>query len=263
MPSLPTENPMSNFSRGFAYPYRSLRFLREHPRLLRYILIPFLLNLVIFSFVVYLGLDFFDGTVVEYLPAGDAWYWVILYYAAWVLAVLVTAVLVFFTFTVVGNLLASPFNEILSERTEQVFGMSVGDEPFTLRGFISDARRVLVTELKKLLFFVFGMMALLLLNLIPVAGQVIYSVAAILFTLFFLVMEYLGYVFERKKFAFREQRRYIFGRKFLLLGFGTGVFCLLAVPFLQFFCLPLAVIGATLLWCEQAGGGSFSAKGNQ
>jgi CysZ protein len=109
-----------------------------------------------------------------------------------------------------------------------------------------------VNELKKMSLFLIGMVLLLLLNLIPVLGQLVYSVAAILFTLFFLVVEYLGYVFSRKNYSFRDQRRYIWRRKFLTLGFGTGVLCILAVPFLQFFCLPLAVLGATLLWCENS-----------
>lgn len=250
MAELLKNNPVTNFSRGFFYPFRGLRLLAGHPALLKYIAIPFLINLTVFSGAVYLGLDFFNDTVVQYLPQGEAWYWAILYYAAWVLAVLLTAVLVFFSFTVVGNLIASPFNDLLSERAEQQLLGKRHDEPFSLRGFVRDARRTLAVELKKLSLFVAGMVTLLLFNLIPALGQVLYSVAAVAFTLFFLVMEYLGYVFERKSFSFREQRRYIWRRKFLMLGFGTGVFCMLAVPFLQFLCLPLAVLGATLLWCE-------------
>ena len=38
-----------------------------------------------------------------------------------------------------------------------------------------------------------------------------------------------------------------------MLGFGTGVMGVLAVPFLQFFCIPLGVVGATQLWQDIAG----------
>lgn len=245
-------NPATSFSRGFFYPFRGLRLLSRYPALLKYIVIPFLINLVIFSSAVYFGLDFFNSTVVQYIPQGEAWYWALLYYAAWILAVLVTAVLVFFLFTVIGNLIASPFNDLLSERAEEYLLGKRSETAFSLKGFLHDARFTLVNELKKMSLFLVGMVFLLLLNLIPVLGQLIYSVAAILFTLFFLVVEYLGYVFGRKNYAFREQRRYIWRRKFLTLGFGTGVLCILAVPFLQFLCLPLAVLGATLLWCENS-----------
>jgi CysZ protein len=250
MAAIPGDNPVSNFSRGFFYPFRGLRLIAANPSLLRYVAIPFLINLIVFSLSIYLGLGFFNHTVVEQIPQGDAWYWVILFYAAWVVAILLTAVLVFFAFTVVGNLIASPFNELLSERAEEILTGHRDEEPFSLKGFAADARRIMAVEVKKLSLFVLGMAALLLLNFIPALGQLLYSITAALFTLFFLVMEYLGYVFERKKFAFAAQRRYIFRRKFLMLGFGTGVFCILAIPFLQFLCLPLAVLGATKLWCD-------------
>ena len=125
-------NFVADFSRGFFAPFRSARILRGNPRLIQYILIPFLINAVVFSIAVYLGLDFFGNTVVEYIPQGEAWYWSVIYWLVWVVAVLLTAVLVFFSFTVVGNLLASPFNDLLSERTEEVLSGKVSDEPFSL-----------------------------------------------------------------------------------------------------------------------------------
>jgi len=57
-------------------------------------------------------------------------------------------------------------------------------------------------------------------------------------------------VLMRKQLSFAEQRRYIFKHPVQMAGFGCGVFCLLAIPFVQFFCIPLAVVGATLLWCD-------------
>jgi len=252
MQDLIRNNPITSFSRGFRYPFRGLRLLSRYPALLKYIIIPFFINLIVFSSAVYFGLDFFNNTVVRYIPQGEAWYWAILYYAAWILAVLVTAVLVFFLFTVVGNLIASPFNDLLSERVEEFLLGKEAGRPFSFKGFFREARSTLATELKKMGLFLIGMVLLLFLNLIPVLGQLVYSVAALLFTLFFLVVEYLGYVFGRKNYSFRDQRLFIWRRKFLTLGFGTGVLCMLAVPFLQFLCLPLAVLGATLLWCEDS-----------
>jgi CysZ protein len=33
-----------------------------------------------------------------------------------------------------------------------------------------------------------------------------------------------------------------------MFGFGTGIMGVLAIPFLQFLCIPLGVVGATQLW---------------
>lgn len=242
-----------NFSRGFFAPFRSVRILRNNPRLIQYILVPFLINALVFSGAVYLGLGFFDTTVVGYIPEGDAWYWSVLYWLLWMVAVLLTAVLVFFSFTVVGNLLASPFNDLLSERTEEVLSGSSNDEPFSVSRFLNDALKTMLMEAKKMSLFVVVMLLILPLNLIPGLGNSAYTVLAVGLTLFFLCFEYLGFVLVRKRQFFREQKSYIFARKFLMLGFSCGVMALLAIPFAQLLCIPLAVIGITRLWCEEEG----------
>ena len=247
------KNFIVNFSRGFFAPFRSLRILRSNPRLIQYILIPFLINAIVFSGAVYLGLDFFGSTVVEYIPQGEAWYWSVLYWFLWVVAVLLTAVLVFFSFTVVGNLLASPFNDLLSERTEEVLSNRVNNETFSLGRFFRDALQTILMEAKKMWVFVVIMVFILPLNLLPGVGNSIYTLLAVGLTLFFLCFEYLGFVLVRKHQFFREQKNYIFTRKFLMFGFSCGVMALLAIPFFQLFCIPLAVIGATRLWCEEEG----------
>ncbi|MDH3454830.1 MAG: EI24 domain-containing protein [Desulfuromonadales bacterium] len=253
MPSPAKRNFAVNFSRGFFAPFRSVRILRSNPRLILYILIPFLINTLVFSGAVYLGLDFFGSTVVEYLPQGEAWYWSVLYWFLWVVAVLLTAVLVFFSFTVVGNLLASPFNDLLSERTEEALSGKVNDEVFAFGRFFRDALQTVLMEAKKMWVFVVVMVLILPLNLLPGIGNSIYTLLAVSLTLFFLCFEYLSFVLVRKHQFFREQKRYIFARKFLMLGFSCGVMTLLAIPFFQLLCIPLAVIGATRLWCEEEG----------
>lgn len=253
MTSKPKKNFVLNFSRGFFAPFRSVRILRRNPRLIQYILIPFLINILVFSGAAYLGLNFFGTVVVDYIPQGDAWYWSILSGLVWVLAVLLTAVLVFFSFTVIGNLLASPFNELLSERTEEVLSGMKSEESFSLGLFVKDALRTVLMEAKKMSIFVVMMIVILPLNLVPGVGNSIYSVLAVGLTLFFLCFEYLGFVMVRKRQFFAEQKSYILARKFLMLGFSCGVMVLLAIPFFQLLCIPLAVIGVTRLCCEEAG----------
>lgn len=252
MAELLRDNPVSNFSAGFFYPFRGARLLLRYPSLLRYVVIPFIINALVFSGALYLGYAFFTGTVLPMVPAGDAWYWAILTYLLMAVALVVTAVIVFFSFTVVGNLIASPFNDLLSERAEQRLAGRLKEEPFSLRQFWRDARRVLIEEVKKMSIFVLLMLLLLPLNLLPGVGQAIYSVLATLVTLFFLVVEYLGYIMSRKRLGFARQRQFIRQRLFASLGFGTGVFCMLAIPFLQLLCIPFAVLGATLFYLETA-----------
>jgi CysZ protein len=241
------KNPISKLKQGFLYPFRAFRFIKRHPRLYKYILIPFTINLSVFSLTIYYGLGFFFDLVSKYIPQGDAWYWFLLNYLLMAIAILVSLVLVFFTFTVIGSLIASPFNDILSERTEELLTGQTMDEPFVLKTFLEDSGRVLVTESKKISLFLAGMLLLLFLNILPIIGSLLYSVLSVTWTVFFLVIEYTGYVFSRKKLVFKEQRHIIYQDFSLMAGFGLGVFCILAIPFLQFLCIPLGVVGATCL----------------
>jgi CysZ protein len=245
-------NPASNFSNGFLYPFRAVTFIKDHPVLLKYIIVPFIINAVVLSGAIYWGLSFFNSIAVHYIPQGDAWYWAILSYFLWTVAILITMVLVFFAFTVTGALIAAPFNDILSEKTEELLTGVPNNDPFVFRIFLKDGMHTVLDESKKIIVFVVLMVILLPLNLLP-GGSLPYSVLTVLLTVFFLVVEYTGYVFYRKHLTFRDQRRFISSQKFLMLGFGTGVMGVLAVPFLQFFCIPLGVVGATRLWYDLSG----------
>jgi len=253
------KNPVTSFSHGFMYPFRAGKFIKNHPVLLKYIIVPFLINVVLLSVSVYWGLSFFNSIVVHYIPQGEAWYWVILSYFFWTLAILMTMVLVFFGFAVSGAIISSPFNDILSEKTEELLSGIPNKEPFVFKVFLKDALQTVMDESKKILIFVVLMLLLLPLNLIP-GGTLPYSILSVLLTVFFLVAEYTGYVFYRKHLTFRDQRRFIFAHKLVMSGFGTGVMGVLGVPFLQFFCIPLGVVGATQLWYDLSGGGETALK---
>lgn len=242
--------PVASFTRGFSYPLRAAKFLSKKPGLLKYLAIPFVINVLIFSLSVYFGLDLFQGMLETYAPSTEVWYGMILYYLAWTVAMLLTTVVVFFTFTVAGNLIASPFNELLSEHTEALLTGRQPDQRFSVGRFWNEAKNAIVVEVKKLSIFIVCMLLLFAINFVPGIGSLIYAVLAPIFTLFFLVVEYMAFVLMRKQLKFSQQRRYITKRPVLMTGYACGIFCLLTIPFLQFFCIPLAVVGATLLWCD-------------
>ena len=246
------KNSVGGFAKGFSYPFKAGHFLLRQPRLYPYVLIPFLINLVVFSLAVWFGLDFFDSTVEAMIPVGDAWYWSLLYYFLWLIAVLATVLLVFFLFAIIGNLIASPFNDILSEKTEALITGQCRDEPFEFLVFMRDSMHIFLDELLKISAFLAGMIILFVLLLLPAVGPALYSVLSVVWIALFLVVEYTGYIFSRHKLLFKDQRQFIRQRKLASIGFGTGSLCLLAIPFLQFFTIPLGVIGAVHFWYDNS-----------
>lgn len=105
------------------------------------------------------------------------------------------------------------------------------------------------------------MLVLLLLNLLPIVGSTLYGILSLGLTLFFLGWEYLGYVQDRKRASYGQQKQFLLQRKPLIAGFSCGILLLLTIPFLQLLCIPLAVIGGTILWCEETAGYPLSVGG--
>ena len=104
---------------------RSVEYLREgfrllwHPELRVYVLIPLLINTLIFgglfAYTVHeIGLGI--QAAVQALPDWLDW----LRWLMWPLAVLLVLVMVMYTFSSIANLLAAPFNGLLAEKTEEL-----------------------------------------------------------------------------------------------------------------------------------------------
>ena len=55
-------------------------------------------------------------------------------------------ILVFFGFTVTGAIIASPFNDILSEKTEEILTGIPDEEPFIFKVFLTDAMQTVMEE---------------------------------------------------------------------------------------------------------------------
>ena len=246
---LSAKKSIQRFIVGFFSLWNAFRLIRKNPSLYKYIAIPLIINIVVFSGTVYWGFDIFSQLSGQYLAPHDVWYWQVVAAVVKLLAIFVALVIVFFTFTVLGNFIAAPFNDVLSERTEQLITGQLLDERFSLRQIGVDLWRVMRDEVRKMSIFIVLMILLLVLNLLPGIGSMIYAVCSVLLTVFFLIVEYTGYVFSRKHLGFKEQRNFIAANRMTTLGFGLAVMCTLLIPFVQFLTIPLAVVAATHLCC--------------
>jgi len=241
------------FFDGLFSVWMAFRFVISHPKLYKYVAIPFIINVVVFSVAVYWGFDFFTEVSGQYFSPQDAWYWQIVAVVVKFLAGLITLVVVFFAFTVVGNLIAAPFNDVLSQRTEQILTGTLIDEPFSMAQIMKDLWRVIQDELRKMSIFVVLMIVALLFNFLPGVGSFIYAVLSVGLTLYFLIIEYTGYVFGRKHLGFKDQRIFISRNRLGTLGFAVAVMGMLCIPFVQFFTIPIAVVAATQICCSDQG----------
>jgi len=245
-----TSKPKNISISGFFYPFKGLGFMLKHPGLIYLVAIPVAINTVLYSILIWYTSTRMGRWIDLLVPDGDAWYWSILYYILLVVISLIILIVIFYTFTLIGILILSPFNEVISERVEAIYTGNKNIEPFQLKAFLSDMIRSYKAEAGRLLIYLSGFLLLLLLNLLPVVGTLVYGVLVTIYTLFFLCWEFFDYPMERWRFNFSSKRKTAFRNILLFISFGAGASLFLVIPLLNLAAIPVCVVGATLLFCD-------------
>ncbi|MEE9358533.1 sulfate transporter CysZ [Candidatus Vondammii sp. HM_W22] len=230
---------------GFNYLLKGFRMLQQ-PGLKRHILVPLLINIIVFSLVGWAGYSYFDAFLNSLLPESSMFSF--LRWILWPLFALAGVLITFYTFTAIANLIAAPFNSLLSAKVEQMVTGKM--PPENQQGLSKIILPTILSELRKLSYFLIRALPLLLLFIIPVV-----NIAApflwLLFSAWFLALEYGDYPMGNHGLRFSEQHNRMKQVRFTAMGFGGGVTLLLLIPLLNFAAMPAAVVGATLFWCEK------------
>jgi len=239
---------LTEFSRGYRYGLAGLAWLRRR-EVRALVAWPLLINIIIFSAgTVWLfgALESLQLWLTTRLPDWLDW----LSWLLWPLAVIAMMVVVWSGFTMIANLIGSPINGLLSERVQKTHRPDIVVTPLPLWQEVLAAPLV---ELRKLAYFLILALPVLLLSLLPVIN-VLAPVIWFAYGAWVLALEYCEYPLGNTGLGFVAARRLLRQRSSLALGFGAGVMTLTLVPGLNLVAMPAAVIGATLLWCDQLHG---------
>jgi CysZ protein len=242
---------MHRFISGALYPLYAAAVLARAPRLWRYVAIPMLVNLLVgatlYAGLLYAGLSAIDGLVAG-LPAWAA------ALGALLRALLIIGLLIATGFVLVrfGVVLGSPWYTQLSAELELLRGAQpLPEQGSGLATAVRDLSRALAFELRKLLLVVAIGALLLLLNLIPVAGQLLATAGWIALGATITCLDFLDYPLERRMFSFRAKLRVI--RRSLPASAGFGLVCLglVSIPFVNLLSIPLCVAAGTLFFSDR------------
>ncbi|BAZ94150.1 sulfate transporter CysZ [Thiohalobacter sp. COW1] len=238
---------MTDFPRGFAFMLEGLRLI-QRPRLRRFVLVPLLVNLLLFAGLLYAAYGWFQqlmAMVTGWLPAWLDW----LQYLLWPLLAISALLIIFYSFTLVANLIAAPFNGLLAEAVEK----HLTDQPLpggeSWKQLLKELPATLLAEVQKLLYFVLWAIPVGLTFLIPGLNLFAPFLWA-LFSAWMLALEYLDPPLGNHGLLFKAQRARARERRLLTLGFGTGAMLMTMIPVLNFIAMPAAVAGATALWVK-------------
>ncbi|MBW2280112.1 MAG: EI24 domain-containing protein [Deltaproteobacteria bacterium] len=232
-----------------------LRFLRAHRELWPVCAVPLLLNLCVFVLAIWAfvsNLDPITAALSAMFDAGaaDAWYEWLWLGPLWLLALLLRWILiglfafvVYFVFTVVGAVIASPFLDVLSARVERIESGQVPEAP---GGVIGGALRALRAEGARAVFFLGIQVAWLALGFVP-GLQPVAVIGLFVSSALFLPLDYTGYLLDRRGVSFAQRRAWLMRHRGCMFGFGATAFATYLVPGLNFLALPVLVTAGTLL----------------
>lgn len=213
--------------------------LLSAPKLRKFIVIPVLINFLIYGLAFALGYLYLADIIDQFIPSWLQW----LRWILWPLFFISFFIAGFFTFTVLANIIAAPFYGRLSAA---VMAMISGES-----AAITEAPwpKVITAELKRAVYLGSRAIPLVILSIIP-GVNVLAPILWALFGAWGMALEYLAYPLENAGILFSEQRRLIGSIRWGALSFGGLAAAGLALPVLNIIVAPAAVIGATLYLYE-------------
>jgi len=242
---------MNNPVAGVTYFIKGLGLVFS-PGIKRYVVIPLLINTCLFSAAIWLGFSYVGGWIDSLMPSLPEWLsfldWLIsgvLYLLFGIICILV----VFFTFSMLANVIAAPFNDLLCTAVAKKLGGKNAFQNVDQKPLLLTIVPAMTHEIRKLVYFVLWSIPFLFLLVIPVVN-IVGAVAWFLFSAWMLNYEYMEYPMSQDDLDFDQQKAQLKSRKFLSLSYGSIVSAATLVPIVNFLVMPVAVAGATAIWLE-------------
>jgi CysZ protein len=241
---------MSDLIIGFRYPFTGFNLVIR-PGIRLYLIVPLLVNTLIFSAIIYYGATQISD-LIDWL--GQQWSWLSwIAWLVWPLFLILSLTLVFLCFSVFANLIAAPFNGFLAESVERFLAHEQGHELLSDNNpvlNVAEILRSMRSEFKKFLFILIRTLPILVLFVIPVV-QLAAPMIWIIFIAWMMALEYLEYPMGNHGMLFNDVRTQISAKRNLAMGFGFAVSLLTIIPIINFIAMPVAVAGATKMYLEK------------
>ncbi|MCO7522847.1 MULTISPECIES: sulfate transporter CysZ [unclassified Pseudomonas] len=231
------------------------QYLREglklvlSPSLRLFVLLPLAVNLLLFGGLIYFAGHQFSLWVDALLPTLPDWL-SFLTYILWPLFVALVVLMVFFTFTLLANVIAAPFNGFLAEKVEVVVRGQDTFPPFSWAELLAMVPRTFSREMRKLGYFLPRAIGLFILSFIPVVN-VIAAPLWLVFGIWMMAIQYIDYPADNNKMSWQDMLAWLRSKRWQSMGFGGITYLALMIPGVNVLMMPAAVAGATLFWVRE------------
>ena len=239
---------ISNFFQGVSFAFNGFSLIFQKG-IRPFVAIPLLINIIVFSLGIWLAKSQFDALMsqmLSWLPGWLSW----LEYLLWPLFAIVIFIAVYYSFTLVANLIAAPFNSVLAERVEKKLNGETLPEFKGYKALLVSLAKSLSSETKKILYMLKWMPVLLLISVIPVVNFIA-PFAWGLYGAWMLSLQYTDYAMANHELFFKDEISLLRKNRAVALGFGGMLTVMMMIPVVNFFVMPVGVAGGTRLWVNK------------
>jgi len=191
--------------------------------------------------ILFIGVFFlFDVMMQDWLPEGQAWYWQILSWIFWTVSIVLAVLTGIVGFTAVASAAVAPWLDALAVRTERLHGI---DRPENTGTWWQQCSTSLMHSIRPIsILMLWGALALVL-NLIPVLGQIAASVIWVYASIHFLCFELMDTTATRQGWNFAQRKAQLKEKRMFWLTFGGLAMLCMVIPLLNILVIPAAVVG--------------------
>ncbi|HEX2548248.1 MAG TPA: sulfate transporter CysZ [Gammaproteobacteria bacterium] len=218
------------------------------PGLKRYVFIPLLINIALFIGLFFLSKHFFHQLsvwVMQLLPTWLQWLQSIL----WIVFAIGFFFVILYTFVTLANIIAAPFNNLLSEKVEIFLGRKPLQEK-SMKELMMDIPRTIMRQLQIIGYYIPRALVLAILFFVPII-QIFAGLLWFFFHAWLMTLQYIDYPADNHRIDFPHLRAMLLKKRSVSLSFGMASFIVTMIPFLNFISMPASVAGGTALWVRE------------
>lgn len=214
----------------------------KHKDLRQYIWLPLLINVLLYGTGMWALIRYFSALMNHFLPT-DSWL-AFLHWLLWPVIAVMIVVLVLYTFSLLANLIAAPFNGFLAAKVE---ALETGQAPDSGMSLAAEIWQSIAQEIRKTCFFLLWAIPILLTGFVPLLN-LLTPFLWFAYSAYSAYLQYMDYPMANNGIFFTQQRPILRRRLSDIIGFGGIASFLLMIPLINLVAMPVSVIAATLHW---------------
>lgn len=229
------------------YFIRGLKLL-WHPKLRWFAIIPITLNVIVMLILLKISMHYFQDLVqwlLHFLPSWLQW----LSWLLWVVFSISFVMLFSYIFTILTNIIGAPFNGLLAEKVQEMYGSKPASAEMNLPQIIAATPGNVGRALLSLVYFLPRALFCVVLLFIPII-QTIVPLIWFVFNAWMMSVQYLDYPMDNNEINFKETLKKLKEKRAANFIFGACVLFGTMIPLVNLIVMPAAVIGATLFWID-------------